>query len=306
VSASPDQTFFQRQHRRAVREVARQLERLTVARPRLGLSLSARLADLVVPRLREPFRAPASGLVEAVLGPIEPAEAERIRLEIASQEFRNAALRHVIREQGPHRIERLIERIDAGPLLRLREAGTTVVTVSWHQGPTRAHAGALRRLGFAALLATTNEDPASPEDAGPVRFHRIRRDLSDARFLIEAREALARGELVGLNLDWRQARGAEVVVLGRRIALAGGALWLARTAGARLVPVTRRWLGCTAGIEVTFHEPLPEPRASRADARAFEAELAAAAGAFFDGHLRREPGTLRLSRLRYYARAPRA
>ena len=180
------------------------------------------------------------------------------------------------------------------------------MTVSWHQGPTRAHAGALRRLGVRALLATTNEDPPTPEDAGPVRFHRIRRDLSDARFLMKAREALARGELVGLNLDWRQARGAEVTVLGRRIALAGGALWLARTTGARLVPVTRRWRGRTGGIEVTFHEPLAEPRASREDAPAFEAGLAAAAAAFFDGHLRKEPGTLRLSRLGWYAKAPRA
>jgi lauroyl/myristoyl acyltransferase len=139
-----------------------------------------------------------------------------------------------------------------------------------------------------------------------VRFHRLRRDLSDARFLLEAREALARGEIVGLNLDWRQARGALVTVLGRRMPLAGGALWLARTTGARLVPVTRRWLGATGGVEVTFHEPLPEPRASREDAPLFERELADAAGAFFDGHLRREPGTLRLPRLRYYSEAPRA
>jgi lauroyl/myristoyl acyltransferase len=275
--------------------LARGCGALGTVQPGLGLALAARLGERAA-YSSSTWRSPRIAELRALLPALAPDELQRLRRAITEQEFRNLVLRRLIERRGAAVVVELLGAVDAGPLLRLREAGRPVVIVSWHHGPPWGSAAALRRLGLAGLCPTTRPLLPPGEADGPVRHWCVELGGPDAAFLKEALAELERGGVVSMNLDWREPRGIPVTLLGRRARVAPGAAWLARHAGARLVPATRRW---SAGrIEVRFHEPLAEPELPREPARAFEQALLQTAGAWFDAWLRANPETLRVRQLR--------
>jgi len=281
--------------RDGVRLVAAGLERLTPRWPHLGL---AALGALGAASARDPGarKTPSAAQLVELFGPLPPERVRAVRGEIAATGHRNHGLRRLVAARGLGAALPLVERIEAEPLLRLRAAGTPVVVAGWHQGPLRSVELALHRLGVPCLVAIAEHGPTA--ELGPVRERRVGGGLGDAAFLKEALETLAAGGVVVAHLDWRAGHGRAVTLLGRPIHVARGAASLARIAGARLVPVTRAFRGTSSGIDVAFHEPLPEPAVPRSDAAAFEQALLEDVVAWFDAELRRQPGTLRNDRLR--------
>ncbi len=282
-----------------------QLQRLALARPGLGLPLSARWSDLLGVFMHRPFHTPTAEMLTALLGELPPARIRFLQGEIAAAEFCNTASRRVLAERGTLALLDRVGRIEADPLLRRVGAGERVFTVGWHQGPTRGAVLALVRLGLPALVAATRGGNADLEGS-PVRFHRMQGELAQARFLVEARDRIDRGSLVHMNVDWWRGEGEPTRFFGRSLRLASGAGWLARQTKARIVPVTRRWRGRSGRIDVEFHEPLPEPDVSREDASAFEAAVRQSIASWFEAWLRENPETFRLTRLKRYAKAPPA
>jgi SAM-dependent methyltransferase len=168
----------------------------------------------------------------------------------------------------------------------------------------RATSVALRALGVPALFAVArwNREPDSDHDV--VRYARLQTSADEARFLKRAHRALADGRIVGVNLDVVRAGGEDGFFLGRRIRVGRGAAALARLTGARLVPVTRRFLGMSGRIEVTFHEPIADGDLDRASGMAFDGALLTRATAWFEAQARNHPGSLRRDRLESLLAAP--
>lgn len=290
---------------RLARTLAPAIESLAVLAPDAGIGLAGRLGELLAEGPGG-WRTPGEQELLALLGPLEPTTLGRIRREIASQEQRNHALRRLLARRGLAALDPLLAEVEAGPLLRELERGGRVLVVGWHQGPAWMGTAGLARLGLSSLSPTMRADRQRSAGKGSVRSFALARDGSDAAFLKAALSQLERGGGVEIHLDWKQERGTPVEILGRKLPLAGGAVWLARRTGARLVPLTRRWLGRSARVAVTFHEPLPEPAVPRAAGRAFETALLETAARWFGAWLRANPGTLRVPRIRHLAGLPRA
>jgi lauroyl/myristoyl acyltransferase len=282
--------------RDGVRLAAAGLERLVPRWPRLGL---AALGALGAVSARDPAarKTPTAEQLAELFGPMPPERVRAVRGEIAATGHRNHGLRRLVAARGLEAALPLIERVEAQPLLRLHAAGVPAVVVGWHQGPLRSVELALHRLGVPCLVAIAEHGPTV--ELGPVRERRVAGGAGDAAFLKEALETLRAGGAVVTHLDWRAGHGRTVTILGRPIHVARGPGSLARIAGARLVPVVRRFRGTSGGIEVVFHEPLPEPALPRSDADAFERALLESAAAWFEAQLRSQPGTLRNDRVRY-------
>jgi lauroyl/myristoyl acyltransferase len=285
---------------RPVRGLGRLAGAVARVEPRAGLALAGALGARLGPRAG-PRRCPPERWLAHLLPELDAAELARARREIASLEFRNRALRRLLERRGVAPLLPLLE-VRAEPLLELLAARERIVVASWHMGPYWASSAALEKLGVPALFAVHRARPA--RGARALRWFELADELP-ARFLKRAVDELAAGRTVGMALDFPLGALARQPFLGGTLAVARGAAAVARIAGARLVPVTRRWIGRSSRIEVTFHAPIPEPAAPRAEAERFEAELLAAALRFFEERLRADPGSLRIAQLRQLL-APRA
>jgi len=278
---------------------------LTLRRPALGLRFAAILGRIAAQRANS-AHAPTAENVEELFGTLEPGRIQRIRREIASQEFRDEALRHLLGHRGLDPIFVLVKTVRAESFRQLWSAGTPIVVVGWHQGPARAASLALRKLGIPTLFAIRSANREPDRDGDIVRYAHLNGTADDARFLKRAHRALLDGSVVGLHIDWLRDTGEEAHILGRSVRVGRGAVVLARITGARLVPVTRRFLGSTGYVEVTLHAPIADADLDPAAGPAFEHALLERAVAWFEASIRSDPGSLRLEQMMWLLEAPPA
>jgi lauroyl/myristoyl acyltransferase len=276
---------------------------LTLRHPALGLRLAGPLGAVAALRPNA-WRAPAAGSVRAVFGRLAAARVRRIRREVASLQFGNEALEVLIQQRGLESVLPLVTTIRAEPLLRLRETGVPIVVVGWHQGPRRAVSAALRKLGVPTLIAVFERLSKPSDESDLVRFASLQHGANSRGFMKSAYDALARGLVVGLHVDWAAAASLQVPLLGRRVRLARGAPSLARLSGARVVPVTRRFLGWRGRIEVTFHDPIDDADLDRTKGNEFDTTLLTRLAERLETEARRDPGSLRPDRFEWLLDAP--
>ena len=284
--------------------VAQRLEHaVTLRRPGLGLRLADALGTVAVLRPGS-YRAPASEKLTAVLGPLKPATIRRLRRQIAGLHFRNEALAEIIRRRGINPIVPLVATVHAEPLLRLRHAGVPIIVVAWHNGPNRAVALAVQKLGMRALFAVLEVLGETDREDDTVRYADLQSGANNSRFLKRAHQALADGIVVGLMLDWYGVASVAVPFFGRGVEFARGPASLARLTGARLVPATSRFMGRSSRIEVTFHEPIEDADLDRGAAATFESVLLRRTAERFEAEARRDLGSLRPDRIEWLLAAP--
>ena len=274
--------------------LVKRLKRLTVRHPVLGLRLAAVLGGLLAERS---WWAPTRSDVAVLFADSHPGRVARIQRRIAALELRNHAFGALLNKRGPEAALPLIRVAGAETILGLREQGVPVVVIFAHVGAVRSVSAALAKLGLPVSVAAARRPRRG---GGDVRFHEVGGAASGARFLREALRDLEAGRVVALAVDLPtpdQARH-QVPFLGRSVPAAAGPAILARMAGARVVPMTSRWLGASERIEVTVHPPLPVP--AEAD---FEAALTGSAMRFFEGYVRANPGEVRKQYLERFLRA---
>lgn len=219
----------------------------------------------------------------------------RIARQMVSAEYRDRTLVYTIRRRGLDPALPLL-RIDSGPLDELLAQQSPVVLVAWHLGPRRALVAALHALGRPALVAGSRATPDSIDSTSVETWNLLGGGLR-AGFLRRAVDTLKAGGIVSLALDGTRGARQPVRFLGQDISVGRGAATLARLTGARFVPVTTRWIGNSARIEVCFHPPIPTPVIDRSDAARFEAALLESATLWFESYLRSHPETLRIEPL---------
>jgi lauroyl/myristoyl acyltransferase len=271
----------------------------TLQRPALGLRLAGLTGSVLAPWLG-PRWSPSRAELAEVLPAEHRARARRIQREIAAQELRNRALSALANRRGPEVLADRVEVVGGERLLRLSRGGAPLVLAMCRVGAFRAVPAALARLGLPTLMAVTSL-PRRPQPDDRVESALALPGVEGLEFLRRALGVLRRGGAVAVVVDGeRGADPTDAPCLGRRSRLQRGAATLARRTGARVVPVTARWLGSSSRAEVAFHAALPQPSAPATSAE-FERELVARLGAFFDAHVRQYPGTLRLVKLRELA-----
>jgi lauroyl/myristoyl acyltransferase len=248
----------------------------------VGLAIGPRLGRAWTPSAAE---------VTDVLGDLGSAQTALLRRRIAAAELRNRTLTYVVKQRGPEPILPLIRVHDTGGFQRLRDDKIPVIVVFFHQGVLRAAETALTMLHHPILLACTHP-PRGPD---PGFRWRVVADMhSGTRYLMDALRELKRGGVPVLALDGDAGLDApRVPFFDRNIWVPTGPAILSRRSGARLVPVTSRWVGASAMIEVTLHEPIPEPTMSRSEPSAWDRELLANTSLWFERHLRAHPAELR-------------
>lgn len=263
-----------------------------MAHPRAGLSLSARIGYWGGDRFAE-RSLPSLDELSALFGELEPRRAGRIRRELASLDHCNRTLRYLIRKRGIHSVLPLM-CVRSEPIERLLSENIPVIAVGWHLGPYFHLMTGLHALGRDALLAVLRSDQ-TPEEFSRIEVRALDEEALLAGFLRRAVDVLKAGGIVGVAMDGRLGAGHSTRYLGQPIQIGRGAASLARITGARLVPVTARWLGHSGRWEVRFHPALPESRADRKQAALFEEQLLNATVGWFDDFTRRNPGLVRLS-----------
>jgi lauroyl/myristoyl acyltransferase len=275
------------------RRSARALKRLARRHPRLALRLVAVLGRLRADRFGH-RRTPSSAEVAARLGIVDARAIDRIRREVLSNELRNHVMRSLARARG---IDAVIARmrVSGGEhVLEPHRAGIPVIAVGWHAGAHRGVPAAVLALGLPVTMLHRHNDPPPPATALPMRWLPVYSTESRAVFLRRALADLGAGRVVTMlvdgTLDARQQHPAPVLGIPRSVA--NGVAALARLSRARVVPVTTRWVGTSSRIAAEIHPALPDPRADRRDAAAFDAELVAGVAAFFERWLRAHPGSL--------------
>ena len=278
-----------------VRPLVRRLNRIARERPRLGLRLAAIAGHTLGPRLGDAWT-PTLGELEALFGELDPRTAKRLRRAMASHELRNRALMALLRRLGPEPMHRLMRVRGAEGLLGLREAKVPVVVCFWHLGVIRAVEQALVRLGLPLYLAGARV-PLGPNPG--FRYEVVTDAVSGLRFLKGALKELEQGGVPVVAVDGSAgAQSRRAPFFGRSLPVPPGLAILARSSGARVVPATSRWVGLSAGIEVTLHEPLPEPASSRTARLEWEQELLDGATAWYERHVRAHPEDMRPVTLR--------
>jgi hypothetical protein len=274
------------------KRVAKWVRRIAIAHPRVGLLLSARigywggdrLAARVLPSLDE---------LSAVFGELEPRRAGRIRRELASHDHYNRTLKYLIRKRGIQSVLPLL-RVQSEPLERLLSENIPVVVIGWHLGPYCHLMAGLHTLGRKALLAALKPNKV-PEKIGRLEVRALEGGGLQAGFLRRAVEVLKTGGIVAMAVDGPLGASHSARYLDQPIQIGRGAASLARITGARLMPVTARWVGHSGRWEIRFHPALPEPQVDRKQADLFEAKLLDATVGWFDDFTRRNPGLVRLS-----------
>lgn len=274
--------------------VAAAVKRIAAVRPRAGLALAGGIGYWGGARLAG-TRRPAPQDLATAFGELEARRLRRLQRELASCEYRNRALRFVVRKRGLDPLLPLLQ-VEAGPLERLLEEGTPVVVTGWHLGPRFHLTATLRQLGRRALVAVSEPDLAG-EGSEQLEVRLLREEDLLAGFLRRAIDVLAAGGIVGMALDGNHAAVHTAPFLGHCVEVGRGAASLARMCGARLVPITARWLGRSAAWATRLHPPLPEPQVEREQAARFESELLGAAVRWFETFVRRNPEVVQLRRL---------
>jgi lauroyl/myristoyl acyltransferase len=290
-----------RQLRKGIRNLGRLANGVSRIHPAAGLALAGSTGAHLGTRAGS-RRCPRAGLLRWLFPEIDAASVERVRREIAALEFRNRTLHLLLERRGIGVLTPLLE-IDADPLIELVEARTPVVVVSWHMGPFWASSAALEKLGIPALFAVHSARPG--RGAGAIRYFDLAEGLT-ARFLKQAVAQLDAGRPVGMAIDFPLGALTPIPFFDRLFPVPHGVAAVARLSGARVLPVTRRWIGNSSRAEVTFHSPFPEPSARHSDKEAYERELLERVIAWFEAHLRSDPGSMRLAMLDALAHTPLA
>jgi SAM-dependent methyltransferase len=144
----------------------------------------------------------------------------------------------------------------------------------------------------------------SDREGDVVRCANLAGGANNNAFLKRAHRVLKDGCVVCLQLDWLREDRESVSFLGRRVGAGRGAVSLARLTGARLLPVTSRFVGGGGKIEVVIHEPIPDDDLDRANGGAFDRAMLARAARWFEARAIEEPGVLRPKRLRWMIATP--
>jgi lauroyl/myristoyl acyltransferase len=276
--------------------------RLALRHPRAGIALAGWLGYRFGSAYGRPHR-PSAKAVRAVFGDLADREVARIRREAASLELRNQALNALFQAQGLSPLLPLIE-VDPGPLFGLLQEKTPVVVVAWHMGPQRHLMATLRKLEIDALVAGAKARSLRAA-SGRLKVVSLEDTGLGTGFLRLALETLGRGGVVGLAMDGSQGGRHAVDFLGRKLEIGRGVAALVRRTGAELVPLTARWIGRSSRIEARLHAPLPKPAIDPRQALPFDSEILATTARWFEEHARRDPGNVRLRRLRKASSEPR-
>lgn len=266
-----------------------------------GIRLSGALGWWLGPRAG-PRRCPTPEMVQKIWKERSPEEVERLRREMARQEFRNRTLRRIFRTRGVAAVAERVS-VEAAPLQEVLASGRGAIAVAWHMGPSRAHSLALKSLGYPVLYATF-AGPAGEETLEGLPYFELKGGAFYASFLKSAVDRLREGGIVGMALDSNFGATEPMSFLGGTLPTPRGAAALARITGAPVLPTTSRWSRRGARLEVEFHPALPEPDIDRRDRDGWERAMMESALRFFEDWLRAHPETVRLKELRRYVRDP--
>jgi len=237
----------------------------------------------------------------AVLGETDARAMGAIRRRIAANALRDLALGALVNRRGLRAVGERMVVVGAERLLELRASGTPVVAVMAHVGAQRSVTAALEKLRIPAQVASLQR---TPRVIDAVRYAPLDDSASGTRFLRRALADLQRGIVPVLAIDGAVGSTRAVTLLGREARVARGLAVLAG-AGARLVPLTGRWVGLSGRIETTVHEPLPTPPPGARD-EAWEEAVLGCAVRWLEAYIRGHPSEMRLDKVRTLARAPRA
>lgn len=280
--------------RSAPQRLVRRINHISAARPGLGLRLAALSGVALRSRLGEAWW-PSSHEIEAMLGTLDARPLRRLQGRLSACQLRNRAVQHLLRHRGIEPLRGLIRVRGVGAFERLRAAGPVAV-VHWHAGVVRGVETALHGRGY-PILAATAVSPVGPDPG--YRWALVNGRSLATRYLAEAMRGVKRGVVPVLSLDGHMGAGArELTFLGQSIAVHSGAGVLARRADARLVPATSRWVGLSSRIEVTLHEPLPEPDRSVGSVEEWQDRIVESGVRWFEERLRAHPEDLRIVSMR--------
>lgn len=276
--------------------LVKRLKRLALRNPDLALRLAAGLGTALGPGSRW---SPTPEEIALVLGERRPSAVRAIQRRIAANVLRSLALGAVANRRGLASLADRVDVVHGERLLALREQRTPLVAVLAHLGAGRGASAAFEKLGVPARIATLRPPPAV---MGCVRSERVDDATRAARFLRRAAADLEKGVVPMVPFDGALAGTIPVSFLGRQLEVGRGLPFLAAR-GARLLPVTSRWVGNSGRIETTIHPPIPELGAQPSED--LEREFVEMIAAWFEGYVRRNPGELRLWKLRdLYAAKP--
>jgi lauroyl/myristoyl acyltransferase len=267
--------------------VVKRLKRLALHSPGLALGAAASAGTLLGPGSRW---AGTPAEIADVLGVREPRAVRAIQRRMAANALRSLALGAIHNRRGLAASADRVHVVGAERLLALRERGIPVVVVTAHVGV--GNTGVFDLLGVPARAAALQRAPAG---TAQIHFEAVYTPVQAARFLRNAAADLAQGVVPLLPFDGASDGNLAISFLGRQLGVGRGLLFLAMR-GARLLPLTNRWLGSSGRIEVTLHPPFPEldAQASREEQRA----LAETIGRWFEDYVRRDPGELSVWKLR--------
>jgi lauroyl/myristoyl acyltransferase len=289
------------------KRLVRRLNRITNRRPALGLRLAAIVGFTLGPWLGDAWWLSDAEL-EELLGEIDPRTRRRLQRRIAAGELRNRALAYLLHHDGPEKLIPRIRICGDRAFRSLLDDRVPVVVLYWHQGVPRSVETALHSLGH-PILAAIDHRPPGPDPG--YRWLLASDRPSRSRYLMEALKAVRDGGVPVFALDGPGPESQRFEFLGRSLPIPGGAGLLAGRGGARLVPASSRWLGLSSRLEVTLHEPLPEPARGARGQEDWEREIVARAVAWSEEHIRAHPENLRpvsvrhmLGHLRAAPRAP--
>lgn len=269
--------------------LVKRLKRVALRNPELALRLAAGLGTLLGPGSRW---SPTPEQIAIVLGEQKPRAVRAIQRRMAANVLRSLALGAVANRRGVASLADRVRVVHPERLLSLREHGTPLVAVVAHLGAGRGASAAFQKLGVPARVATLRPPPAV---MGCVRFERVDDATRAAGFLRRAAADLEQGIVPVVPFDGALDGTVPVSFLGRRLEVGRGLPFLAAR-GARLFPVTSRWVGNSGRIETTFHSPFPELGARPSEDH--ERDLVESIARWFEGYVRRNPGELRLWKLR--------
>jgi lauroyl/myristoyl acyltransferase len=273
--------------------LVKRLKRLALRRPELALRLAAGLGTLFGPGSRW---APKAAEITALFGERRPRAITAIQRRMAADVLRSLSVGARVNRLGVMAIADRVRLVHPERILSLREQGERVVIVNAHVGGGRGIAAALERLGVPARVATLLPAPAV---TGCVRFETLGDPLRSVGYLRRAAQDLDQGIVPVVAFDGAADGTIATSFLGRSIRVARSLPFLAAQ-GARMLPVTSRWVGRTGALEVTFHSPFPAPEEHASDDAWLKTIVA-----WFDDYVRRNPSELRLWKFRELLEAER-
>ncbi len=265
--------------------VVKRLKRAALRHPDAALRAAAVLGTLLGPGSRW---APTPAEIAAVLGESEPRAVRAIQGRMAANVLRSLALGAVLNRRGVAAASDRVHVVHSERLLSPRAEGRPVVAVVAHVGAGRGGSAMFEKLGVPARVATLRGTPAV---TGYVQFETVGDGLRAAGFLRRAAADLAEGIVPIVPFDGALDGAIPVSFLGRQLDVGRGLPFLAAR-GARLLPVTSRWIGNTGRIETTIHPPFPD-FADPATEQSGHA-LAQTIARWFEDYVLRNPGELRL------------